>query len=164
MESVIYGIEPIFSMSVIYLVLLLMFLYFSQKALLDTEYLSFFIVTVLHIHWSRRLESNRCNWKKTGSNEPSWFMLCVCLCIVFVCAVAYVKRASSSHSQKNICSKLFTLSAVYKSVAAVRKVTIKVTPWGSLFIFSFSLSWRPSRAHFLSSATSAVISNCQQEN
>lgn len=49
-------------------------------------------------------------------------------------------------------------------MAAVTEVTGKVTPWGSLFIFSFPLSWRPSRAHFLSSATSAAVSSCQQEN
>lgn len=127
-------------------------------------FLFFFLGIVLHSHWSHRLKSNRCNWKKTGSNEPSCFMLFVFLCIVFVYAIPYLKRASSSHSPKPICSKLFTLSAMYKSMAAVRKATIKVTPWGSLFLFSFSLSWRPSRAHFLSSATSAVISNCQQEN
>lgn len=46
----------------------------------------FFIGTGLHIYWSCHLQSSRCNWKKTGSNEPSCFLFFVCLCIVFVCA------------------------------------------------------------------------------
>lgn len=46
----------------------------------------FFIGTGLHIYWSCHLQSSKCNWKKTGSNEPSCFLFFVCLCIVFVCA------------------------------------------------------------------------------
>lgn len=157
------GVEPILSMSGVYSMVLLMFLYFPLKMLLDSDYLVFSLAPCCTFI-GPVVSSNRSNWKMTGSNEPSRFTCFVCLCIVFVCALADLKRTSSSYSQKNIYSKLFTLSATYKNEAAVRKVTIKVTPWGSLFIFSFSVSWRPSRAYFLSSATSAVISNCQQEN
>lgn len=54
-----------------------------------------FFGTLLHIYWSCHLQSNKCNWKQTGSNEPSCFLFFLCLCIVFV-----LKRASSSLSQK----------------------------------------------------------------
>lgn len=41
---------------------------------------------MLHIYWFCHLQSNKGNWRKTGSNEPSCFLFFVCICIVFVCA------------------------------------------------------------------------------
>lgn len=119
----------------------------------------FVLGTVLPIYWSCHLQSNQCNWKNTGSNEPSCFLFFVCLCIMFVCAE---KSILFPQPKKHLLWIVYWVP--YKSVAAVTEVTIKVTPWGSLFIFFFSLSWRPSSAHFLSLATSAAVSSCQQEN
>lgn len=94
--------------------------------------------TVLPIYWSCHLQSNKCNWKNTGSNEPFCFLFFVCLCIMFVCAE---KSILFPQPKKHLLWIVYWVP--YKSVAAVTEVTIKVTPWGSLFIFFFSLSWRP---------------------